>query len=140
VGAKGNSGVASTVASTPGGIGYISVAYLLANSLPAAAIQNQAGRYEVPNLNAIENAAASLHGVPGNLQLTIVNRGRGAKNSYPISTYTYVMVHRGSAQGALLQQFIGYCLTGGQRFGPRLGFAPLPKAVLRAAQAALHAV
>ena len=140
VGAKGNSGVASTVASTPGAIGYISVAYLLANSLPAAAIQNNAGRYEVPNLNAIENAAAVFHSVPANDQLTIVNPSRRAKNAYPISTYTYVMVHRGSAQGSLLQAFIGYCLTGGQRFGPRLGFAPLPKNVLRAAQAELHAV
>jgi phosphate transport system substrate-binding protein len=140
VGAKGNSGVASAVASTPGGIGYISVAYLLANSLPAAAIQNNAGRFEVPNLNAIENAASVFHSVPGNDQLTIVNPRRGAKNAYPISTYTYVMVHRGSAQGSLLQAFIGYALTGGQRFGPRLGFAPLPKNVLRAAQAELHAV
>ena len=50
------------------------------------------------------------------------------------------MVHRGSRQGSLLQAFIGYCLTGGQRFGPRLGFVPLPKKVLHAAQAELHAV
>ena len=140
VGAKGNSGMASTLASTPGGIAYISVAYLLANSLPAAAIRNNAGRYAVPNLNAIENAASVFHSVPSNNQLTIVNPSRRAKNAYPISTYTYVMVHRGAAQGSLLQQFIGYALTGGQRFGPRLGFAPLPKNVLRAAQAALHAV
>jgi phosphate transport system substrate-binding protein len=140
VGAKGNSGMASALASTPGGIAYISVAYLLANSLPAAAIKNNAGRYEVPNLNAIEDAASVFHSVPSNDQLTIVNPRKAAKNAYPISTYTYVIVHRGATQGGLLQQFIGYALTGGQRFGPRLGFAPLPKDVLRSDQAELHAV
>lgn len=140
VGAKGNSGVASTVASTPGGIGYISVAYLLANSLPAAAIQNNAGRYEVPNLNAIENAASVFHSVPGNNQLTIVNPSRRAKNAYPIATYTYVMVPTNAPQGGVLQSFIGYALHGGQHFGPRLGFAPLPANVLRAAQATLGSV
>lgn len=139
VGAKGNSGMASTLASTPGGVAYISVAYLLANSLPAAAIRNNHGTYAVPNLNQIENAASG-HGIPGNDQITIVNPSKRNKNAYPISTYTYVIVHRGASQGSLLQAFIGYALTGGQRFGPRLGFAPLPKNVLRAAQNELHAV
>jgi phosphate transport system substrate-binding protein len=140
VGAKGNSGMATTLHSTPGGIAYISVAYLLANSLPAAAVRNNHGNYEVPNLNAIESAASVFHSVPGNRQLTIVNPSKRAKNAYPISTYTYVIVHDGAAAGSVLQSFIGYCLTGGQRFGPRLGFAPLPKNVLHASQAALGSV
>jgi phosphate transport system substrate-binding protein len=141
VGAKGNSGMAATLASTSGGIAYISVAYLLANSLPAAAIQNNAGNYAVPNLNAIENAASVFHSVPGGNQLTIVNPSRRAKNSYPISTYTYVMVPTNAPQGGLLQQFIGYALSkAGQSLGPRLGFAPLPKAVLNADRVTLSGV
>jgi phosphate transport system substrate-binding protein len=133
--------MAATLAGTNGGIAYISVAYLLANSLPAAAIQNNAGRYAVPNLNAIENAASVFHSVPGNRQLTIVNPNRGAKNAYPISTYTYVIVPRAAPQGALLKSFIGYALSrSGQAFGPRLGFAPLPGAVLRADEGALGAI
>jgi phosphate transport system substrate-binding protein len=109
-------------------------------SAPRAAIQNGAGKYAVPNLNAIENAASVFHGVPGNNQLTIVNPNRRARNAYPISTYTYVIVPTNAPQGALLRQFIGYALTGGQSFGPRLGFAPLPKAVLHASQATLRQV
>ncbi len=140
VGAKGNSGMAATLLGTPGGIAYISVAYLLANNLPAAGIQNHAGHYTVPNLNAIENAASVFHSVPGNNQLTIVNPSKRAKNAYPISTYTYVMVPTNAPQAALLQSFIGYALTGGQSLGPRLGFAPLPKNVLHAAQATLRSV
>ena len=142
VGAKGNSGMAATLANTNGGIAYISVAYLLANNLPAAAVQNQAGKYAVPNLNAIENAASVFHSVPAGNQLTIVNPRRAAKNAYPISTYTYVIVPTSAPQGALLQSFILYALSrSGQSFGPRLGFAPLPGAVLardRATVASIH--
>lgn len=141
VGAHGNSGMAATLASTNGGIAYISVAYLLANALPAAAIQNNYGNYTVPNLSAIENAATVFHSVPGNRQVTIVNPSRRARYAYPISTYTYVIVPRSAPQGALLQEFIGYALSRqGQSFGPRLGFAPLPASVLRADQGALKAI
>ena len=141
VGAKGNSGMAATLAGTNGGIAYISVAYLLANGLHVAAIQNNYGRYEVPNLQAIENAAAVVHQVPGNNQVTIVNPPRGAKNAYPISTFTYVIAPTNAPQGSLLQSFIGYALSpGGQSFGPRLGFAPLPKGVHNAAEATLRSI
>jgi phosphate transport system substrate-binding protein len=133
--------MAATLASTNGGIAYISVAYLLANGLPAAAIQNRAGKYTVPNLNAIEGAASVFHSVPGGNQMTIVNPSRRARNAYPIATYTYVMVPTGAPQGGTLQQFIGYALSrSGQSFGPRLGFAPLPRAVQRADQATLRSV
>lgn len=131
VGAKGNSGVAATVGATKGAIGYISVAYLLANRLPAAAIQNRHGNFAVPNLNAIEAAAGVFRSVPGNNQVTIVNPPGRVKYAYPISTYTYVMVPTNAPQGGLLQSFINFALSKqGQAFGPRLGFAPLPKAVL----------
>ncbi len=140
VGEKGNGGMASALLGTNGGIAYISVAYLLANGLPAAAIQNNAGKYAVPNLSAIENAASVFHSVPSNNQLTIVNPSKRAKNSYPISTYTYVIAPTNAPQGGLLQQFIGYALAGGQSFGPRLGFAPLPKGVLNAARATLRTI
>jgi hypothetical protein len=45
-----------------------------------------------------------------------------------------------SSNGALLQSFISYALGGGQRFGPSLDFAPLPKAVLRAARATVSQI
>ena len=138
LGEKGNGGMASGLLGTNGGIAYISVAYLLANSLPAAAIKNAYGHYAVPNLNAIENAASVFHSVPAGNQLTIVNPNRRARNAYPISTYTYFIAPRGAPNGGLLKQFVAYCLGAGQSFGPRLGFAPLPKAVLNAARATLN--
>ena len=50
---------------TNGGIAYIAVSYLIANKLPAVAIQNGAGNYEVPNLSAIAAAASGIS-VPAN--------------------------------------------------------------------------
>ncbi len=141
VGAKGNSGMATALAGANGGIAYISVAYLLQNKLPAAGIKNAHGTYAVPNLSAIESAARAHNGIPGNNQLTIVNPGRGTKNAYPISTYTYVMVPTNAPQGALLKAFIGYALSpGGQSFGPRLGFAPLPAAVHSRDESTLNSI
>ena len=141
IGEKGNAGMAGALLNTNGGIAYISVAYLLANNLPAAAIRNAYGHYAVPNLNAIENAASVFHSVPSNNQVTIVDPARRAHSAYPISTYTYVMVPTNAPQGALLQQFIGFALSSqGQSFGPRLGFAPLPRGVLNAARSTLGSV
>jgi phosphate transport system substrate-binding protein len=134
VGARGNSGLASAVAGTNGGIAYIAVSYLIAQRLPAIGIKNRAGRYVVPNLNAIEAAAAAVHSIPSDNQVTIVNPPRRAKSAYVISTYTYAIVPSTAPQGGLLQSFISYALGAGQRFGPALDFAPLPRSVLAAAR------
>ena len=139
-GAKGNGGMATALETTNGGIAYIATAYLISNHLPAAGVKNAAGRYVVPNLSAIEAAAAVVHHVPANNQVTIVDPPRSAKSAFPISTFTYVMVPTNAPQGALLRQFIGYCLGGGQAFGPALDFAPLPKGVKAADERTLAGI
>jgi phosphate transport system substrate-binding protein len=140
VGAKGNSGMATALAGTNGGIAYIAVSYLIANNLPAVGIKNAAGRYVVPNLSAIEAAASVVKHVPNGNQLTIVNPPKRAKSAYPISTFTYAIVPTNASQGSLLKSFIGYALGGGQHFGPSLDFAPLPKIVHAADEGTLNGV
>jgi phosphate transport system substrate-binding protein len=140
-GRKGNTGLAQAIGQTNGGIAYIAVSYLVADNLPAVSIQNQAGRYIVPNLSAIEAAAQAFHNVPANNELTIVNPPRNARTAYPISTFTYVILPTNPPQnGGVLKQFINYALTGGQQFGPRLDFAPLPSRVKSAALATLNRI
>jgi phosphate transport system substrate-binding protein len=139
-GARGNSGLVTAIQQTNGGIAYIAVSYLIANRMAAAAIKNAGGRYVVPNLSNIEAAASAVHHVPSNNQLTIVNPPRNAKSAYAISTFTYVIVPTNAKQGTLLKQFIGYALGQGQQFGPRLDFAPLPRAVLNAARNTLNGI
>jgi len=129
VGAKGNAGVTSTVTSTPGAIGYIEASYIIAAGLPAAAIQNKAGKYELPNLKNIEAAAAVVKSVPASNALTISDPPKKATTAYPISTFTYAIVPHDAPQKGFLQQFTKYCVTIGQKYGAALDFAPLPKVV-----------
>ncbi|HZE18124.1 MAG TPA: phosphate ABC transporter substrate-binding protein PstS [Mycobacterium sp.] len=140
VGAKGNGGMSTALAGTNGGIAYIAVSYLIANRQPAIGIKNAGGRYVVPNLGAIEAAAAAVHHVPASNQVTIVNPPKRAKSAYAISTFTYCFVPTNAPQGALLKSFINYALGAGQRFGPALDFAPLPKGILRAARATVNKI
>ena len=99
-------------AGTNGAIAYIAVSYLIANRLPAVGIKNAAGRYVVPNLSAIEAAAAAVHSVPGN-QVTIVNPPRSAKSAYPISTFTYAIVPTTRSTRRPAESFISYALGAG---------------------------
>ena len=138
-GARGNSGMAQAVQQTNGAIAYVAVAYLIADKLPAAAIKNRGGRYIVPNLSNIEAAASGI-GVPANNELTIVNPSPSRRSAYVISTFTYAIVPIGAHQGTLLKEFIGYAINGGQAFGPRLDFAPLPGNVRAAAQRTLNGI
>ena len=43
----------------------------------------------------------------------------------------------GAPKKAELEKFISYAMTTGQKYGPALDFAPLPKVVLNAAKSAL---
>jgi phosphate transport system substrate-binding protein len=137
IGAKGNSGVTATVVKTPGAIGYISAFYLIAAGVHAAAIQNTAGNFELPNIPNISSAASSVKGLPSSNAISITNPPKKDKIAYPISTFTYAIVPHNAPQKGFLQQFAKYCLTIGQKYGAALDFAPLPKVVQ---QAGLNAV
>jgi phosphate transport system substrate-binding protein len=132
VGGKGNAGVTAVVSSTNGSIGYISASYIIAHGLPAAALQNAAGKFEYPNLKNIENAAASVKHVPSNNEMHIVNPPKKYRIAYPLSTFTYAIVPTTAPQKRLLADWVYYAMTKGQKFGAALDFAPIPKVVLRA--------
>jgi len=139
VGAKGNEGMAQALKGTNGGIAYIAATYLIANKEQPAAIQNAAGNWEVPNLDAIAAAASGIS-VPSNNQVTIVDPNKHRKKAYPISTFTYAFVPTNAPQGSLIKSFIGYAITQGQSFGPSLDFSPLPQSVVNADEAALNSI
>jgi phosphate transport system substrate-binding protein len=140
-GATGNSGMVSALQSTQGGIAYIAVAYLIAHRMGAAAIKNAAGRYEVPNLRNIANAARTGHEAASG-EIHIVNPPRRAKIAYPISTFTYCILQPSDPRGngGLLQQFVKYALGPGQSFGPALDFVPLPKNIKSRDEAAANQI
>ena len=72
----------------------------------------------------------------------IVNPPKGDKLAYPICTFTYVILPTKSGKAADLRRFVFYAVspTQGQKLGPKLLFAPLPKVVLVAAERTLKLV
>ncbi len=134
-GAKGSSGVAAAVGQTPGGIGYVDVAYAKANHLKFLAMKNRSGKFTTPGLRGILAAATSDQKPdPTTNQLSIVNPPKKYDLAYPISTYTYVIVPLQSAKAPDLKKFLFWAVTKGQAFGPKLLFQPIPKSVLVVAE------
>jgi len=140
VGAKGNSGVGGAISSTNGSIGYIAIAYVLANKFDYALIKNAAGNYPVPGIPSISAAAKALTTVPPDNELSIVNPPVSAPAAYPISTFTYAIVPLKSPKASTLKPFLKWAITEGQQYGPKLDFAPLPQLVVAADDATIEKI
>ena len=130
VGARGSAGVAGVVTKTEGALTYVDVAYALKNKLRFASVLNRDGKYTTPGLRGIAAAASTLpKKITGNGALSIVNPPKGNPLSYPISTFTYIIVPTGGSKAAELRKMIYWAVTQGQKDGPKLLFQPLPKQV-----------
>jgi phosphate transport system substrate-binding protein len=142
IGENGNSGVAGEVRTNNGTIGYISAYYLINERISTAAVENAAGKYEVPNLSAIEDASKSNSTVTGQgpafTGISIVYPSKKYKTAYPISTYTYAIVNKNDSNVSTVQGFLNWVISpsGGLYAGTQLDFAPLPSSV-RSADAGL---
>ncbi len=140
LGGKGNSGVGGVLANTNGAIGYIAIAYVLANKFDYAVVQNAAGQYPVPGVPSISAAAAALKAIPADNKVSIVDPPASAAGAYPISTFTYALVPMSSPKASALKPFLQYAITDGQKFGAKLDFAPLPAKIVTADQATITKV
>jgi phosphate transport system substrate-binding protein len=140
VGGKGNDGMSAVIGSTNGAIGYVSAAYIIAHHLSVAQLKNAAGHFEYPNYKNISAAGKTVKRLPKNNEMHIVNPPKSAKDAYPLSTFTYAIVPTSSPKASLIKAFISYAMNQGQKFGPALDFAPLPKVVRSAAVATLNRI
>jgi phosphate ABC transporter phosphate-binding protein len=148
VGAKGNAGVAGTVANTPGSIGYVDVIYAAGQSLGIGAVKNAAGNFVSPNLQTIAYAAANATGTPDpkDLRMHIVNAS-GAQ-SYPIATYTYILLYKEmssqpsmtKSKAVALANFLWWAIHDGQQYAPALIYVPLPQNIVSADEQLLKSV
>ena len=130
VGARGSSGVAAKLSSTPGGITYVDVAYSLKNHFTIAKVLNRAGKYQLPGLVQIKAAADSIRKVNNSQNaFTAVDPNPRAPKAYPICTFSWVIVPLKTGKAADLKKFITWALNSGQSYGPKLLFIPIPKPV-----------
>lgn len=127
VGAPGNAGVASTVRSTKGAIGYVELVFALANKLPVPQVKNAAGNYITPSLETTTAAADGVT-IPANLVVSITNSPN--PNAYPVAGFTYLLVRATTytdvTKAQALTDYIYWTLTEGTGAATRLGYAPLP--------------
>jgi phosphate transport system substrate-binding protein len=145
IGEKGNSGVAGAIKTSPGAIGYVSIAYVIQNHLDLARLKNASGKYVLPTIKSIESSAQlvkSTH-IPANNKISITNPPRSKRyiNAYPLATFTYVIVPKTTAKAAELKSFITWALgSKAQNAIKKYVFAPMPNVVVKAAHRTLATV
>ncbi|MGA8575803.1 MAG: phosphate ABC transporter substrate-binding protein PstS [Candidatus Cybelea sp.] len=139
IGAKGNEGVAGQIRSTPGAIGYVELAYVLENHMPAAILQNRAGKWVGCTPENVAAAAATKPNVsPTNFSIT----DAAGASSYPISGYSWVVVYKKPADATRAKALYDVLswLVGpqGQSNAKSVDYVPLPVNVQNAASATLR--
>jgi phosphate transport system substrate-binding protein len=123
-----NSGVASSIKSTPYSIGYVELAYAIQNNFTYAAIKNAAGVYVVPSLTTVAADADQKLNVTST-DFSIVNLP-GA-TSYPIAGYSWAILlqkQSSATTGAGVVKVLDWTTHtgGGQDLAHGLGYATLP--------------
>jgi phosphate transport system substrate-binding protein len=137
-GAKGNEGVTGQVKITPGAIGYLELAYATQNQLPCAAVENPAGRFVTPTIEAATAAADSVE-MPDELHVSLA--GASGPAAYPLASYTYLLVYddaKDVAKGQALARFVWWATHDGQKYAKSLDYAPLPAKVVSKVEAKLR--
>ena len=143
LGGKGNEGVSGLIKQTPGGIGYIELAYAIQNNIPYATVQNKAGNFIVPSIQSV-TAAASID-IPADGKILLTNTD--APDGYPIAGFSWVLLYqeqgygnRTQAQAAQLVQLLDWMIHTGQQFSADLHYAPLSSAAVTVGENLLKSV
>ena len=132
IGAKGNDGVANTVAGTKGAIGYVEYAYAKQNKLTWADMKNKAGKVVGPTVEAFQAAAASADWTkePGFYQILTDQAGEKA---WPLTAATFILMYKKPADVAASNdalKFFGYAYDKGSDMAKELDYIPMPEAVV----------
>lgn len=137
MGAKGNPGVAGTISSTIGSIGYIGSEFSFAMKIQTASLKNSAGNYIEPSIASI--SAAAKGDFPDDTRIMLTNSND--PDSYPICGFTWLILFKEQAyNGRSLEQatatvnLLNWMLTEeAQSQAEKVHYAPLPDlAVLKA--------
>ena len=139
VGGKGNEGVAGVIQNTPGSIGYLNQAFVK-GVIKAAALQNKAGKFVMPNLRG---GAAALNNIRLDANLAGEDPNPAGANSYPISTLTWILAYKGGngSKAASIRSAMDLLLSSAsQNQADELGYVPLKGEILARARAAVKTI
>ncbi|MFN8508812.1 MAG: phosphate ABC transporter substrate-binding protein PstS [Dehalococcoidia bacterium] len=140
IGGRGNEGVSQLIRQTPYAIGYADYSYARQLGLQMALIQNKAGAFVAPTLEAV-SAAASGAAIPEDYRASITNaEGAGA---YPVSSFTFLLVDREStacARTTVLLRMLWWTYHDEAAVAETraLDYAPLPAELLPRVEATMR--
>lgn len=144
IGGKGSEGVTGVVKQTEGGIGYVELTYATENNLPVAAMKNAAGSWVLPSA---ESASAAIDAFTDQLskdvRIPVVNPPASAKEGYPISGFTYLLIPKqgkSAGRSQVVKKFVQYIITDGQGVAPNLHYSKLPDAIVQLDKSLLEQV
>lgn len=130
LGGKGNEGVSGLIRQTPGGVGYIELAYAIQNKMMYARVQNKSGRYITPSI-ASTSAAGNVQ-MPADSKVSLTNTD--APDGYPISGFTWALIYkeqsynnRSEKRAQNLLNLLWWNTHEGQQYCAGLYYAPLSK-------------
>ncbi len=139
LGGKGSDGVAGVVRRTNGGIGYVELAYAIANKLPFAAVKNHDGNFVTASA---ETTTAAIGQYVDQLTKDIKTPTVDAPgaNSYPICSVTYILIYKsgGKNTAAAAKLWDWAMQPAQQQQAGSLYYASLPEAIVKLNQAALQ--
>jgi phosphate transport system substrate-binding protein len=130
IGGKGNEGVAGSIRTLPGSIGYVELIYAVQNNITYGSVKNSTGVFVKASLEGVTAAAASVKSMPADFRVSITNAP--GKDAYPISSFTWLLIPAQSkdpAKGKILADFLNWMVNDGQKMAPPLSYAPLPDSV-----------
>jgi phosphate transport system substrate-binding protein len=134
VGGKGNEGVAGQVKNISGSIGYVEYAYALQNKMAVTQLQNKAGKFLSPSIDAFEAAAANADwkAAPYGFYLMIVDQP--GEQSWPIAGATFILVHKDQtdpAKATAMLKWFDWCYKHGGEMAKKLDYVPMPESVVK---------
>jgi len=134
--------VAGQVKQSPGGIGYVELAYAVQNKLPFASLRNRAGKFVDPTVESTTAAAAgAMAQIPDDLRFSMVDPA--GDTSYPLAGATWILVYQEQAdrvKGQVIVDFMNWALTNGQGLAKDLLYAPLPPELASKAQSKVKSI
>ena len=141
MGGNHNEGVAGMIRQLSGSIGYIELIYAIQNKIPYGSVRNSSGEFVRASLESVTAAAASAPKMPADFRVSITNAP--GKDAYPISSFTWLLIPAQSkdpAKGKILNEFLNWMVTDGQKMTSSLSYAPLPDNVVAKVKEAIKQV
>jgi phosphate transport system substrate-binding protein len=128
--------VAGVVRQSLGAVGCIELMFARYNQIQYGAVENSEGEFVTASSESVTAAAAAnvplIQTQAPDFRVSITNPPGRA--SYPIAAFIWVILYENPEEkdkNAVMIDFLKWALTDGQKLAPKLGYAPLPRDLIK---------